>query len=742
MRRSLLLLLITSLLLLLSFPVKAEIPRLISYQGKVTDSGGMPVTDGTYTMRFRIYDAETAGTLEWDSGAQSAELSGGVFSILLGESPMTEVYLNFDEDYWLLVTFDGVDQTPRQRLTSCGYAYMASGIVPGTIVSASIPGLPESVLKVHNTATTGETYGLSARHDSPSGTAIIATAVASSGENRGIYGRSYSSEGTGIYGYASANSGTNYGIVGRSDSNSGRGVYGEAIATSGTTFGGYFKSSSSSGRGVYGWVSDPTGVTYGGKFENVSTSGRGVYGKAYAGTGTTYGGYFESSSSSGRAVFGYATATTNTTTYGGKFESKSQTGRGVYGYASHTSGASYGGKFDNSSTNGVGVAGYATATTGLALGGYFESASSSGTGVRGIATSTTGETYGVLGRSYSTTDNSRGVYGRSYATSGVTYGVYGRSDSGSDDAVGVFGYSSATGAITCGVYGQSDSWYGTGVQGYGPLAGVWGIATGGVSGSGTGVFGEGPLCGAQFDDTNSSASAAVASDTYKIVGTGAVSFMQNHPYDDDRVIVYAAPEGDEVATYTRGTARLIDGSARVLLGETFKWVTNPDIGLTAHLTPRGRCDGLYVESLTTEEMIVREQRDGSSGVTFDYIVYGLRIGFEEQTIVQEKKEEAFIPSMTSHRERCTKDPGLRKFTALERFKAMYVGSGVGEALDLSAFSALRDAVQEYDPGIHGKIEIDVLSGLVGEGSMTGLEEEPAYPQREEEKAADEENEWR
>ena len=35
----------------------ADIPRVISYQGKVTDSGGDPVADGTYTMRFLLYNA-------------------------------------------------------------------------------------------------------------------------------------------------------------------------------------------------------------------------------------------------------------------------------------------------------------------------------------------------------------------------------------------------------------------------------------------------------------------------------------------------------------------------------------------------------------------------------------------------------------------------------------------------------------------------------------------------------------
>jgi hypothetical protein len=216
-----------------------------------------------------------------------------------------------------------------------------------------------------------------------------------------------------------------------------------------------------------------------------------------------------------------------------------------------------------------------------------------------------------------------------------------------------------------------------------------------------GVYAEGDNCGGHFLDGNSSASCYCAYDTYKVRGYGTASFAQNHPEDPDRLIVYCCPEGDEVATYTRGTARLVDGVARVSLGETFRWVTNPDIGLTAHLTARGKCEGLYVESLTTTEMVVREQRDGVSDVVFDYIVYGLRIGFEEVSIVQDKvDEEAYIPSMASHRERYAKYPDLRRYNALERFKRMRAANGETQAVDLTAAHSLRDAIIEFDPAIH------------------------------------------
>ena len=56
--------------------------------------------------------------------------------------------------------------------------------------------------------------------------------------------------------------------------------------------------------------------------------------------------------------------------------------------------------------------------------------------------------------------------------------------------------------------------------------------------------------------------------------------------------------------------RLVAGEARVELDETFGWVTNPDVGLSAQLTPRGECLGLYVDSLSAGELRVRELGDG------------------------------------------------------------------------------------------------------------------------------------
>ena len=148
--------LIVLALVLITLLASADIPKMISYQGQITDNG-IPVADGSYNMRFRIYDVATGGTPLWDSGVQSIAFTDGIFNVLLGESPMTEVDLPFDDDYWLLVTFSGINQTPRQRLGSLGYAYMASGLVPGTVMTGSIAG---PILDAQNTETSGWTVGI------------------------------------------------------------------------------------------------------------------------------------------------------------------------------------------------------------------------------------------------------------------------------------------------------------------------------------------------------------------------------------------------------------------------------------------------------------------------------------------------------------------------------------------------------------------------------------------------------
>ncbi|QYK47127.1 MAG: tail fiber domain-containing protein [Phycisphaeraceae bacterium] len=94
---------------------------------------------------------------------------------------------------------------------------------------------------------------------------------------------------------------------------------------------------------------------------------------------------------------------------------------------------------------------------------------------------------GVLGRSASTSGT--GIRGEATATSGVTYGVYGQTSSFQGRAV--YGRATSSSGGTTGIYGVSDSVSGKGVAGYanstsGATTGTWGES---ASTGGTGVFG-------------------------------------------------------------------------------------------------------------------------------------------------------------------------------------------------------------------------------------------------------------
>ena len=283
------------------------------------------------------------------------------------------------------------------------------------------------------------------------------------------------------------------------------------------------------------------------------------------------------------------------------------------------------------------------------------------------------------------------------------------------------GYFSTTKASSIGVYASAA---GTGVQGSGGTAG--GYFTGpsgvnatlagaglGISATGTnvggyfsdgapwfaytqipyhdlGIYAYGSNVGGQFNAFTTGNYAQLAYSSYKILGTGVVSFVQNHPTDPSKVVVYVAPEGDEAAVYTRGSGRLVDGEARVRLGETFALVANPDIGLTATATPRGEPIPLAVSEVSPGELVVRGP--AGSVAEFDYMVWGLRIGFEETSIVQPKRIESKIPSMHMHEQIFKDDPALRGYTALARYEKVEEQVRGRKLHDLARADSLRDAI--------------------------------------------------
>ena len=145
--------------------------------------------------------------------------------------------------------------------------------------------------------------------------------------------------------------------------------------------------------------------------------------------------------------------------------------------------------------------------------------------------------------------------------------------------------------------------------------------------SGVGVFG-----------TSSSGLAGQFDGDVQVNGdlsvSGTKAFVQAHPTDPEREIVYVALEGGEAGTYVRGSGQLQSGKAVLALPEHFGLVTATQ-GLTVQLTPRGEWLQLYVMELDTAQLVVREAQ-GKSGA-FDYLIQGVRRGSEPHEVIRTRR---------------------------------------------------------------------------------------------------------
>ena len=98
-----------------------DIPHDITYIGYLEDADGNPVSD-TLGMEFKIYDAETGGSVLW-SYSCSVSIINGRFSVILTGIP-PDVFTGGTER-WLEVTIAGETLSPRTKLTSVGWSYLA-----------------------------------------------------------------------------------------------------------------------------------------------------------------------------------------------------------------------------------------------------------------------------------------------------------------------------------------------------------------------------------------------------------------------------------------------------------------------------------------------------------------------------------------------------------------------------------------------------------------------------------------
>ena len=273
------------------------------------------------------------------------QVADGIFSVVLGESPQPPIGLTFDQDLWLEIYVEGDMQTPRQQIGSVGYAYMASGLVPGTEVSGNVSTGLQAVIAGSNSATTFNSCGFYGESTSTVGCGVYGFASSSSGANRGVYGRTVSSQGSAVFGYADVTTGAAMAGEFLSYAPSGCGVYSETMASTG------------SNAAIWGHSMATAGTTHGVRGYSYSSEGSGVYGEGLAETGGSYGVYGRTYSIAGNAVRAYASATTGPTVGLYSRASSNTEATAVYGWASAGSGEGWGvwGHTSSNNSNAYGV---------------------------------------------------------------------------------------------------------------------------------------------------------------------------------------------------------------------------------------------------------------------------------------------------------------------------------------------------------------------------------------------------
>ena len=101
-------------------------PRLLNYQGFLTDTLGNPITNPSVSMTFGIWSLSGGGTQIWYE-TQTVAITKGIFSVLLGGlTPIPDSVFTKSTDRWLELTYAGITLSPRTRIVSVPYAYTST----------------------------------------------------------------------------------------------------------------------------------------------------------------------------------------------------------------------------------------------------------------------------------------------------------------------------------------------------------------------------------------------------------------------------------------------------------------------------------------------------------------------------------------------------------------------------------------------------------------------------------------
>ena len=123
-----------------------NVPRLVNYQGRITDGDGEPLNTTT-SMTFRLFPSQTEGLSFWSEVHSSVTVVDGLFSVLLSiDAEVIET-----ADAWLAIEVEGEVISPRSRIAAGIFSYEV-----GTVDGASGGQITSDLEILGDAAVTGK----------------------------------------------------------------------------------------------------------------------------------------------------------------------------------------------------------------------------------------------------------------------------------------------------------------------------------------------------------------------------------------------------------------------------------------------------------------------------------------------------------------------------------------------------------------------------------------------------------
>ncbi len=117
----------------------AQVPRVLSYQGILTDRDGRILPDGEYQLTIRLYDRQDA-TEPIYVEEQRVEAVRGVVNALIGTVEPLPAQLTFDRVYYVGISVNGSEELrPRTMLTAVPYALRSESAAVADVARALTP---------------------------------------------------------------------------------------------------------------------------------------------------------------------------------------------------------------------------------------------------------------------------------------------------------------------------------------------------------------------------------------------------------------------------------------------------------------------------------------------------------------------------------------------------------------------------------------------------------------------------